>query len=111
MTIEPDRCFVLHSRDGTGRFPMYRTTEGKVAVLLFKTGKSAQRFVEGKHKTAEWSISELSGPAAIDWLRSAIKDNGASEIAVDPDPAASPESTSVIPIFPVLVEWEGQRHE
>jgi len=34
--------------DGSGQFPMYRTSWGKITLILFRSRESAQAFVDGK---------------------------------------------------------------
>ena len=30
-------CYLIYKNNDSGHFPMYRTTEGKIAVMLFKS--------------------------------------------------------------------------
>ena len=100
-------CYLLFKSDGSGQFPMYRTTEGKVALMLFKSREAASAFVDGKGMAQEWQVVEYSQSRFVDWVRLAVKHHGASELAIDPDPATSSADAKVIPIIPFLIELEG----
>lgn len=102
-------CYLIYKNNDSGHFPMYRTTEGKIAVMLFKSHDSAQRFIDGKGMSNEWTVAQTSQDDTIQWLRHCMTDNGASEIAIEPAPEISsdPGSTRIIPIVALLIEWEG----
>ncbi len=102
-------CYLIYKNDDSGQFPMYGTTEGKTAVMLFKSHDSAQRFIDGKGMADEWTVVQTSQDDTIQWLRDCMTNNGASEIAIEPDPknSSDPDSTRVIPIVALLIEWEG----
>jgi len=52
-------------------------------------------------------VEEYSQTRFVDWVRDAVKRQGASELAVDPDAATSTTDAKVIPIIPFLIELEG----
>jgi hypothetical protein len=87
---------------------MYRTTEGKIALMLFKSLESAQAFINGKGQATEWKVEERSPAETAEWLRDSFRRYGASDLAVDPDPETSQNDASVIPIFTILVELEAE---
>ncbi len=90
---------------------MSRTTEGKIAVMLFKSHDSAQRFIDAKGMTDELVVAQKHQEETIQLLRDCMTNYGASEIAIEPDPENSSDldSTRVIPIVALLIEWEGQK--
>jgi hypothetical protein len=107
MDGTPKPCYLIFKDDGSAQFPMYRTTEGKVALMLFKSREAAQAFVDGKSMANEWVVEERSQVACIEWVREAVKRHGASELAIDPDPATAGSAAKVIPILAFLIELEG----
>lgn len=107
MSEAPKPSYLLFTKDGSGHFPMYRTPEGKVALMMFKTRETARAFIDGKGKSNEWQVEEYSQTRFVDWVREAVKRHGASELAVDPDAATSTTDAKVIPIIPFLIELEG----
>src|SRR5947208_1711832 len=93
-------CYLIFKRDCSGQFPMYRTTENKIALLMFRSRELAQAFVSGKGMSREWKVEEYPQAAFVEWVRNALTDYGASELAIDPDPTTSDKNIRVIPIFP-----------
>jgi len=88
----------------TGRNIIYSTIEGKVALLLFSSAELAQRFIDGTGH--ELRIMEMTQQQVANWLRRGFKNQGATEVALDPDPQ-QPDSVRVVPIVSILVEIEG----
>ncbi len=107
MSEAPKPCYLIMKRDGSGQFPMYRTTEGKIALMLFKSRESARAFIDGKGMAHEWTVEERSQGEFIDWVRDAVKRYGAAELAIDPEPASADTAARVIPILAFLIELEG----
>ena len=103
-------CYLVYKTDDSGQFPMYRTTDGKIAVMLFKSHDSAQGFIDDKGMSDELIVVQTGIEDTARWLRDCIKNNKASLIAVDPDPknSSDPGSHRVIPIVALLIEWEGR---
>jgi hypothetical protein len=90
----------------TGRNIMYRTIEGKGALLLFRSTELAQRFIDGMGYAGKWRIHEMTLEGAAEWLRRGFKNQGATEVAIDPDPQQR-DSVRVAPIVAILIEIEG----
>jgi hypothetical protein len=64
--------YFIEKIDGQ-QFPMYRTTEGGIAVFIFSTHQDAEWFIDHKGKSSEWKILELSTVDAHRWLLNAQK--------------------------------------
>lgn len=96
--------FVIYRNDDTQQFPMYRTTNGDMAVMIFRTESAAEEFIIRKGMLDEWRVVSFTTTDTIQWLQDCKDNNGATEIALDPHPVVSrlPDSTSVIPIDALL---------
>src|SRR5713101_13547 len=97
-------CYLIFKRDGSGEFPMYRTSEGRISLILFRSRESAQAFADGKGMASEWKVEERSQEATVEWIRDAVKRYGASDLAIDPDPVISTTDARVISIVQFLIE-------
>ena len=108
LSDAPKPCYLLFKSDGSGQFPMYRTTDGKAALMLFKSLGTARAFVKGKGMSREWQVEQYSQARFVDWVREAVKRHGASELAIDPDPTTSSTDAKVMPVITFLIELEGR---
>jgi hypothetical protein len=99
--------YVLFRNNSSGEFPMYRTTEGKIALMAFSSSASALTFANDKGMSSQWRAEEFDGVRFLNWLREQMQRNGASELAIDPEAATSSRNATVIPILALLIEAEG----
>jgi hypothetical protein len=108
MGQAPSPVYALFRRDGSGQYAMYRTTNGDIALPIFDSEESGERYLDGKGLSADLEVVGLSQIAAAQWLRGALKDHRAKYVAKNPDPAVSsePGSTRLASIFDVLVGLE-----
>ena len=98
--------YVIYRNDDSQQFPMYRTTRGDMAVMVFRTESAADEFVTRKGMSTQWRVVSFTTAETIEWLQDCKQNNGATEIALDPHPVVSalPDSTQVIPIQALLDE-------
>ena len=93
-----DPVFIICTNDGSGTYPVYETTDDRIAVMWFRTKEKAVAFINGKSRSREWMVREYNSADALKWLHNAAKRDNAADIIVDPSPddttaAAAPIST------------------
>lgn len=101
--------FVIVFDDDSGRYPVHNSTDDTKAVSLFQTRELAQRFCDEAPHAEPWRIEDKSNHEDLAaWLRSALTNDGVTELALNPDPSTYriAGSTRVIPIFAFLVKIE-----
>ena len=101
-TDSPQTASVLFKNDGSGQYPVFRTTDGQIATMIFRSKERADFFSEGRGYAAEWQTYEMGPQEMIDWLNGAQRDNDVTEIAINPDPGDSHWNAPVIPISVVI---------
>jgi hypothetical protein len=109
MSDHSKGCYLLFKSDGSGLFPTYRTSDGKLALLLFTSAEKAQAFAAGLGMSQEWQVAAYGPGRFVEWVREAVKRHGAAVLAVDPDPAGPGAGTRIIPIIPFLIGLEADR--
>jgi hypothetical protein len=106
--MEMNGVHLIYKNDGSGQFPMFPTTDGTKAVVIFKTFDAAKRFTDGKNKQDEWMVVEQSWLETLAWLRDCMSRENATLMSIDPNPDTfhNPDETNAIPILRILIEAE-----
>jgi hypothetical protein len=82
-----------------------RTTEGKVAALIFKSGQSAAKYLGDKGLADDHEILDMPQEDFPEWLRTNYQ-QGITELFVNTSPDEA--THSVIPIASMLIELEAK---
>jgi hypothetical protein len=104
-----DQVYLLFRNDGSGQFPVFRTVEGKAALIMFTCAELAESFIQGRGRKRELHVIEYSRKNFLEWLMEAAKSFNASEIVADPAPEASMHSMKLLPISSFLAQSEAMR--
>lgn len=56
---------------GGEQFVMFRTTEGRVCIFIFKTREAASDFIAARGKASEWEVGALLSKNLKEWVEGA----------------------------------------
>ena len=106
---KPFRLYRLEQIHAPGKYLAAKTSTGGMAAMLFTTREKAQRFVDAEGLVEECKLAATDPRVAIGWLRTVLKAGEASDVALDPDPELSDQSSRYLAIFEILMRVEGLR--
>jgi hypothetical protein len=91
-------CYLIFAKNDSDNFPMYKTSDGQLAVVVFRTMLTAQKFVEGRQKSTKWAVKELTSGEFLTWLRKAARRHQVSFISVDPESNTASIYHNLVPL-------------